>query len=223
MKTKILKYILYLICGVCAVIFYIRHYTNSKYNVIPPNYVKKYLDETYDMNYEFLEENYYRKNGYHIWEYICQDDEGFIFRMEYSRPTEEEGPVTSENASTTAVYDGFIIAKIKDEFQDQVQWIQGGYTKEYDYLMFEINNESDIGEIANNIVDIFEFSFNYLQHVDEKNKPVVCWIYCMDLYSGSLWIDSDIFDYKDKTRESLYELVYSKLEEKFRKHNENRK
>ena len=62
MKIKFIRYILYLICVVGVAFFYIRHYTNSKYNVIPRKYVKQYLDETYNMDYEFLEENYYYNN-----------------------------------------------------------------------------------------------------------------------------------------------------------------
>ena len=54
MKIKFFKYIVYLICGACAVIFFIRYYTNSKYNVIPRKYVRQYLDETYNMRYEII-------------------------------------------------------------------------------------------------------------------------------------------------------------------------
>ena len=53
---------------------------------------------------------------------ICQDDTGFIFEMEYCRPFDEEGPVTSEDTSMTAIYDGFIKEKIKDQFQDRIQF-----------------------------------------------------------------------------------------------------
>ncbi len=62
MKIKFIRYILYLIYVVGVAFFYIRHYTNSKYNVIPREYVKQYLDETYNMDYEFLEENYLVNN-----------------------------------------------------------------------------------------------------------------------------------------------------------------
>lgn len=215
MKVKFIKYMVYLMCGVYAVIFFARHYTNSKYNVIPRKYVRQYLDETYNMRYEFAEENFYEKNGYYIWEVICQDDIGLGFRMEYCHPTEQEGPVTPEDASMTAVYDGFIIEKIKEKFQDRIQWTQGGYTNEHEHLLVEIYDESDIGQSADIIVDVFEFAFGYLQHVNEDNLPVVCSVYCRDLYKGSICIDSDTYGYKDKTREELYELVYSKLEEKF--------
>lgn len=217
MKVKYIKYIVWLLCGVCVVIFFVRHYTNSKYNVIPRKYVKQYLDETYYMDYEFIEENYYRRNGYHIWEFICQDDTGFIFEMEYCRSFDEEGPVTSEDASMTAIYDGFIKEKIKDKFQDRIQWVQGGYTKEHEHILFEIYDESDIEQAADIIADVFEFSFDYLQHVYEGSLPVVCSVYCRDLYRGSICIDSDTYGYKDKTREELYKLLYSKLEEKFEK------
>ena len=70
MKIKFFKYIVYLICGACAVIFFIRYYTNSKYNVIPRKYVRQYLDETYNMRYEIIEENFNCKNGFYIWEFI---------------------------------------------------------------------------------------------------------------------------------------------------------
>lgn len=57
--------------------------------------------------------------------------------------------------------------------------------------------------------------------MNEKEKLVFCAIYCMGSYTRTVYIDDNIFDYKDKARERLYEIVYSKLEEKFRKHNEN--
>ena len=215
MKIKFFKYIVYLICGACAVIFFIMYYTNSKYNVIPRKYVRQYLDETYNMRYEIIEENFNCKNGFYRWEFICQDNKGYIFRMEYCRSTEDEGPVTPEDASMVYVYDGFIKLKLKEEFQDRIQWTQGGNTKEHEHLLFEIYDESDIGQSADIIVDVFEFAFGYLQHVYEDNLPVVCSVYCRDLYKGSICIDSDTYGYKDKTREELYELVYSKLEEKF--------
>ena len=211
---KYLKYILYLVCAVCAacvIVFFIRHYTNSKYNVIPRKAVRQYLDETYNMNYEFIEENFRFEKGYYIWEFICQDDEGYRFTLAYYYDKEEEGPVTEDKVHITHIKDAFLTAKLKDEFQDAVKWKKVPYM-DRDFLIFEIYDESDLEQAAEIMTDIFDFSLAYIQRVYEKHSPVHCSIYYMDSYKGVISLDSEIYSYKDEERDELYRFVYSKLE-----------
>lgn len=199
------------VCAVCAVVFYIRHYTNSKYNVIPRKAVQQYLDETYNMNYEFLEENFRFEKGFYIWEFICQDDEEYRFTMAYYYDEEEEGPVTADKAHIAHIKDGFLTAKLKDKFQDAVKWKKVSY-KEREFLIFEIYDESDLEQAAEIMTDIFEFSLTYMQRVYKKNSPVCCSIYYMDSYKGVISLDSEIYSYKYEERDELFQFVYTKLE-----------
>lgn len=211
---KCLKHILWLACAACAlyaVVFFIRHYTNSKYNIVPREAVQQYLDETYNMNYEFLEENFRFEKGFYIWEFICQDDEGYRFTTAYYYDEEEEGPVTPDNVHVAHIRDGFLRAKLKDEFQYAVKWKKGSYMDQ-EFMVFDIYDESDLEQTAEVMTDVLEFSLTYIQCVYKKHSPVYCSVYYKDSYKGVISLDSEIYSYKYEERDELYRLIYSKLE-----------
>lgn len=157
------------------VIYYFRNLSLTKYNKRPLYLCEKYLEETYDIKFALLDNRFYSYDGYYIWEMKYEDKDGLEFKEYYTHPIEgSEGfyyIFFQKDDVGDGIRDYYWQEKLEKQFGEQfdlksLRYEFDGYA--YPKYIFDVQNENDIGEVANIITSTLKYVLKNTSNLSEK-------------------------------------------------------